>query len=788
MKTPRIIFAVILILLLFAPLSASDYYTGLGKEDKSFFMLEPVMTNVGAGERAWLPSAISSSLKTNLKLFTGMTPVNFENTSKIQDIQKKVESGAYDASRAVIEAGKLQDADYGVFVTVTKTGSTYQLAVSVTNLTTGREEATCSISNITKETDLQDAAINAAIIKLAPQLNVSLTALGLYSLTNSSDGSLDEQIALAKQEAASYQATIDALNRELAGMYTSSALTDQEILAKKAAAETEKQLYEQRQQAAQLKAQRLLEQKQKADEENMMATARSAEATKKLGQLSSQAEEIAAQVRAMQNKQLSVEERITVIENKKAAYMRILQQVDAEVESYYQQAEVDYKALYVDPDDPANYPPAYYKDGVFNRDYRQMLINENNQRLSELQEEARTNSEAARRATDETLATLLDEIKNDLCSLASDSFTISSLEYPEIFKISSYNTNSYSWTADVDFTIFNESCPLFSLDLAYEDVTGEPLPSLKTRQDFDDYAATYDIYDAMFRMGTPFLILEMSYSILPDDDDHPSNYLIILNDYRLIRTTDNKLMRQGTLQDEELALQYYPITDTRSSGETLAVNAIREQEKQQEAERQVRQKKAEEEQRKIAEKELSYSLQPELGMGPGLWCLATYSSGAAEGIGIDAGLDLKFPGFSLNMGCHTMPVIKADPVISLDFGVQFDKEINLLGKKCFPFAGMQLGPAFFTPTDTLSSGKYTINNVTLKSSKSSYYSDDPEIAFSLSFNAGIFFPLSERVALKTQYSTQMLVLENETFWYDRFSVGIALFLLEGMSSHEFWGL
>lgn len=789
MKTLRRLIATLLLLSVLIPLSASDYYTGKGKEDKSFFMLEPVMMNVGAGERAWLPSAISSSLKTNLKLFTGMTPVNLENTAKIQEIQKKVESGAYDASQAVIEAGKLQDADYGVFVTVTKTGSTYQLAVSITSLTTGREEATSTVNNIIKETDLQDAAINATIIKLAPQLNVTLTALGIYSLTNSSDGSLDEQIALAKQEAASYQATIEALNRELAGMNTTSAMTDQEILAKKAAAEAERQLYEQRQQAALLKAQRLLEQKQKADEETMMATARSVEATRKLGQLSSQAEEIAAQVRALQNKQLSVEERITIIENKKAAYMRILQQVDIEVQAYYQQADEDYLALYVDPDDPANYPPAYYKDGVFNRDYRQMLISENEQRRIELQAEAEKNSTATRKATEETLDTLLEEIKKDINSLAGDTFTLSSLEYPEVFKISSYNPNSYSWNADVDFTIFNESCPLVSLVLSYEDVTGEPLPALKTRQDFDDYAATYDIYDAMFRMGTPFLTLEMTYSILPDDDDHPSNYLILLDSYRLIRTTDNKLLREGRLNDNDLELQYYPITDTRPSGETLAVNAIREEEKKQEAVKQAEKTKRETEERKAVEKEIKYWMQPEVGMGPGIWGAITSSSGAASGAGFDVGLDLKFPGFGLNIGCHSIPVVDASSVISLDFGVEFDKEMKLLGKKTFPFIGAQLGPAFYKPTTLMSSGGYTIKNVPIKKSGSSYYDDDEDegIGFSINVNAGLFIPLSSKISLKTQYSLQLLGIGDTTFFYDRFSVGIALYLIDGMSKDEFWG-
>lgn len=775
-----------MMLSVFSLLSASDYYTGKGKEDKSFFMLEPVMTNVGAGERAWLPSAISAPLKTSLKLFTGMTPVNFENTAKIQEIQKKVESGAYDASRAVIEAGQLQDADYGVFVNVTKTGSTYQLAISITNLTTGREEATSTVSNITKETDLQDAAINASIITLTKQLGVNLTALGLYTLTNSSDGSLDEQIALAKQEAASYQATIDALNRELAGLNTASALTDQEILAKQAAAETEKQLYEQRQLAAQLKAQRLLEQKQKADEEALASEARSAEASRKLSQLSSQAEEIASQVRALQNKQLSVEERITIIENKKAAYMQIYQQVNDEIEAYRKLADEEYTKGYIDPYDPANYPAAFYQNFQFNKDYQNMLINQNAELRAQCNREAEDNIARTKAATEETLATLLDEIRADLATLSRNTFTLSSVANPEIFSVSSYNVNRYSWNADLIFYMFNDSCNVTSFSLSYEEVTGEPFPALKTPADFEDYAATYDIYDAMFRMGTPFLTLEMDYTVSADDDDYPSCYIISPKQFRITRTTDQKLLKRSAIEDGDMTLQYYPATDMRVIGETVAVNETRQAEKKKEAQRQAEQAKHEEEERKAAQKELEYWLKPELGMGPGVWGAVTTASGSASGIGFDAGLDLKFPGFGLNMGAHSNPTVDAGSLISLDFGIEFDKEMKLFGLKTFPFIGLQLGPAFYTPTAI--AGSTTVKNVPMKSSSS--YDDDSDegVAFSLSFNTGIFLPISDRIALKTQYSVQLLALESGAFWQDRFSIGLALYLIEGMSADEFWGL
>lgn len=187
------VFLIILFVLSFSTLSAeSEYYAGKGLEEKTFFVLDPAMVNVYATEQNWLPSAIASPLKENLKQFTGLSPINFSNTAAIQEIQKKFESGAYDATSAVTEAGKLLDANYGVFVTVTKTSSTYQFAVSITNLTTGREEATTTINNIKEATALQDAAINEALIRLAPQLGVQLSELGTYTLEHGTEGTLSE--------------------------------------------------------------------------------------------------------------------------------------------------------------------------------------------------------------------------------------------------------------------------------------------------------------------------------------------------------------------------------------------------------------------------------------------------------------------------------------------------------------------------------------------------------------------------------------------------------------------
>ncbi|MBQ0167046.1 MAG: hypothetical protein KBT02_08070 [Treponema sp.] len=709
------------------------------------------MKNVGEVERAWLPSAVSSPLKTNLKLFTGMVSVNFENTAKIQEIQKKVESGAYDASNAIIEAGKLQDADYGVFTTITKTGNSYQLAISITNLTTGREEATATISNIIKETDLQDSAINAAIIQLAPQLGVELTVLGLYTLSSSSDASLAEQISLASQEAASYQATIDALNKQLADFNNANALTDQEILAQKAAVEADKQLFEQRQIAARQKAQRLQEQKKKADEEAMAAKARSSEATKKLGELSSQAEEIAAQVRTKQLQLLSAEERVTLIENKKAAYMRIYNQVSAEIASARTKAENEYQEGYKDPENPDNYVSGTYSNGKFDPVYHQMLVDGNEQLRKEIDLETDTYIANLYSSTNPILESLLEEIKEDLASLSKTTFTLSSLAHPEIFNISSYNVESHSWTTDISLTLFNKMQVIKTQEFSYKLITGEHLPS--TIEEYNDYAATYDIYDAMFRMNVPFLTFEIDYVIEPDSDNHPSSYFVVPLSYRLIRTSDNTIIDNQNLPDNPLSVQYALPTDMQILDQPLTQN-----------ERRTKEEKAQQEEREKKERALALDMQPNIASGP--WGAFTMSQGAGEGIGFEAGLWSDNKASCFNTYLSSLPV-ESTNLILISSDLYIDKRINLIWKKFFVSYGGGIGIAF-TP---LKMGTIMVNDDELYTFSKS--SSDLKIGFTYSGTVAFHIPLAEKLTLFGKYTLRAIKF-HERFWYDTFSIGIIL--------------
>ncbi|MCR4790808.1 MAG: hypothetical protein K5839_06980, partial [Treponemataceae bacterium] len=180
---------------------AGDFYIGSGAEGKRYAVFEPSLTNVGAGESSWIGKSVRDSFNTSLKQYTGMTSVDVANTAKIKEYQKKSESGAMDEATA-IELGKLVNAQYGVFINITKTASTYMLSVSVTDLTTGTQPALYTVKDVRKVNDLYGISANQVILHIVPQLGVELTSMGKYSLNNNTDDiSVSQQAELAQQEA-----------------------------------------------------------------------------------------------------------------------------------------------------------------------------------------------------------------------------------------------------------------------------------------------------------------------------------------------------------------------------------------------------------------------------------------------------------------------------------------------------------------------------------------------------------------------------------------------------------
>ncbi|MCM1408418.1 MAG: penicillin-binding protein activator LpoB [Bacteroides sp.] len=135
------------------PTFCAEYYTKSSVSGKRFAVFEPALRGVESGDAAWLPTAVAEPLRTNFKLYMGVVLIDISNTESVRQIQRKQESGAFDQKTAV-EAGRLLNAQFAVFPTITKTKNTYQLSCAVTDLQTGERVASATVSEVARVNDL----------------------------------------------------------------------------------------------------------------------------------------------------------------------------------------------------------------------------------------------------------------------------------------------------------------------------------------------------------------------------------------------------------------------------------------------------------------------------------------------------------------------------------------------------------------------------------------------------------------------------------------------------------
>lgn len=697
-KNKRHVLILTLFLLVMTEAFSYSRYVSEGWRSDVFFILNPIFEGIDDNDRLWLSSAIPSRLSSNLELFTSMAPASNEKLSGIFEIQEKVDAGSCEPRQAVIEAGNLCNATLGILITATKTdNAVYQLKIQMINTTTWQEEATAFVTDLEKVTDLPDVAIDKATMQIIEQLNVSLSEVGLYELGALTDLSLNDKLRLETEELNYCQEQIVSLAGHIESVSRNKFWSKETIASEIKDSSEEKFLFEQKLKIARNNVLRL----QWLAQNGMEDTAPEHNQTT-----------------------LTAEDYIIILECRKAAYMQTLQWLTDVKASCQNQAQQDYDLSYTDPDDPANYPPGYCRNGVFDEKYRQKLIAHNEQLNDAIFSNMAKTMLNATQSANEKLETLLQQIRSDVAFLSNTTFTMSSADFPEMLTIHDGNV------ADVSLELFHQ---LFTIGK-------RTLPSSD-------------------------LILQVEFTIEPDDDEHPSHYFIKPERYALVQKNDGTEVTSKEIRSTTYEMTYSPLTDVSSANQTIIVNKMREEEKMQNAWLQAEGMEA--------GTELPWS-QLRLGEGFAVWAAGTWTTGAGEGFGFDTGLELSFAKAKFSwcwVGVHSLPTAEEETLLSLDFGFSRILHFNLLGKRNYWLYGFQIGPAFYTPYSYASSDNQTIQGLPFNKEKS--------VALSLSLNTGFLTPLSPRTAFKLQYTTQLLVINKTPYWYDRVSAGMVFYLWEG---------
>ena len=181
--------------------------------------------NLAGSEAAWLPGQIQDKLKANFQEYLGMkTVVDSKSEAALKKLQAESESAARDESTA-IELGKITTAKFAVFTKLRKTGTGYTISIDFTDLTTGEQMASTTSKEYSKAEYLYGStgAVDELTLALANKLGIKISDLNKNLLASGSASfSLDDQLALARQNEEQFRKQMSAYDAELSKLMTSN--------------------------------------------------------------------------------------------------------------------------------------------------------------------------------------------------------------------------------------------------------------------------------------------------------------------------------------------------------------------------------------------------------------------------------------------------------------------------------------------------------------------------------------------------------------------------------------
>ena len=511
------------------------------------------VVNLNASESAWLPLQIQDKLKSNLQSYLGMKTVV---DSKAESTLKKLQAASEEIGRdenAAIELGKITTAKYGLFTKVRKTGENYVVSVDFTDLTTGEQLASCMSKEYSKAEYLygNTGAVDEITLALADQLGIQLSELNKNYLTSGSTSfSVDEQLALAKENEAQYKkmmANYDAELAELAKSNDINAIQNQKRI------EAEKALLQEKQNAEIKRQAELQAQKERAEADKKLEAERSIELITQRDKLAQEAAAKAAEVRKLKMEKQGVLGQINIIESKKKALVEIRQGVENRSIELFNQMEADIKSEF---ERITNKSYSTVELGSDGNPTEQALTRRENQRIAkydELHQKFYADCESVKQATMSQQNALLQEINQDQTNLTKLR-TVSSMGDELKVSFGPYEGSQNGWNAYL--SLYSDGILVYTdtVIVSYEAVAGKKAPNMETELNdavIEEYTNNVDMYNSLLTRGDPILYFELEYSVNAKSEDNPSEYDFTYKNLKVYNTLSDVVVQNIALNKTE---------------------------------------------------------------------------------------------------------------------------------------------------------------------------------------------------------------------------------------------
>ena len=505
--------------------------------------------NLAGSEAAWLPGQIQDKLKANFQEYLGMkTVVDSKSEAALKKLQAESESAARDENTA-IELGKITTAKFAVFTKLRKTGSGYTISIDFTDLTTGEQMASTTSKEYSKAEYLYGStgAVDELTLALANKLGIKISDLNKNLLASGSASfSLDDQLALAKQNEEQFRKQMSAYDAELSKLMTSN---DINAVQNKNRIEAEKALLVEKQNAERKRQEELNAQKTRAAEDEKLEAERSIALKTQRDQMAKDAAAKAAEVRRLKMEKQGVLGQINVIESKKKALVEIRQGVESRSVELYNQMLKD-KASEESRIRNKTYSTVELgSDGNPTEQAKQRRENQVIKGNEDLTNKFFADCEAVKKATASQDAALLAEIRADQKTLATTR-TVSSMGDELKVSYGKYEGSQNGWNAYL--SLYSDGILLYTDNFIvnYEALSDKKAPDMATELDdavIEEYTNNVDMYNSLLTRGDPIIYFEIDYNLTAEGDDKPSEYKFNFNKIRVINTVSGKVTQTSSL-------------------------------------------------------------------------------------------------------------------------------------------------------------------------------------------------------------------------------------------------
>ena len=503
------------------------------------------ITSLNISESSWLPSQIQDKLKSNLQTYLGMkTVVDSKAESALKKLQAESENVGRDENTA-IELGKITTAKFALFTKIRKVGANYVIAVDFTDLTTGEQMASCMSKEYSKAEYLygNTGAVDEITLALAEKLGIKVSALNKNYLTSGSASfSVDEQLALAKENEAKFNQMMANYDAELAKLTTSN---DINAIQNKKRIEAEKALLQEKQNAEKNRQAELQAQKERAEADKKLEAERSIALKTQRDKLAQDAATKASEVRKLRMEKQGVLGQINVVESKKKALIEIRQGVENRSIELYNQLEIDIKSEF---ERITNKSYSTVELGSDGKPTKQALTRRENQRIAkydELHQKFYADCESVKQATMSQQNALLQEIKQDQTNLAKIK-TVNSMGDELKVSFGPYEGSKNGWNAYL--SLYSDGILVYTdtVIVSYEAVAGKKAPNMETELNdavIEEYTNNVDMYNSLLTRGDPILYFEIEYSVNAKSEDKPSEYDFTYKNLKVYNTLSDKVVQ-----------------------------------------------------------------------------------------------------------------------------------------------------------------------------------------------------------------------------------------------------